>query len=446
MGIFILLIILLALIAGELRKELALTLTGAVFLAVWVYCFSMTLLLALLHRKRAFGLSCRISPGKISAGDTAELFFIQGGGTTGGSADGHSPAKRGGRFIRLPGILIRYRVALRTKDGRLIQRDFDPDFAGGARTASKHGGRLFPVPLRGAWFSSYDELAVFDALGFFRFNFRLPQEAGPRILSGPGSASNALPVHVRSGGSERRSELHYQRTDNLVEHRPYVPGDDPRRINWKLYGHGGELFVREGESEPPPHSHILIVIDTEADAYFYTKEAARNAVDMLCENALAAALVCAGSGMDVLVGFTEGACAGPSPAGSHLGVFGGNQAELAAALALPAALPLHEPERKRWKRSPAVYPVPLDDRGLLILALPRRAGGETSALDLFIKNRDPKKNAELFFLCTETADAGKKRGAYSTTVSLEAEAKSCAAFYGRCPNISAGYCAGDYEA
>jgi uncharacterized protein (DUF58 family) len=134
------------------------------------------------------------------------------------------------RFFRLPGILIRCRLLLKTADGRRIKHDFDPVIMRNAQLG---------VNKRGAYFSEYDEFAVFDALGFFRFAFRIPQSPEPRMLASPHAAEEALAVKLPAGGTAHRSELTFQRTDNLIEHRPYAPGDDPRRINWKLYGHGG---------------------------------------------------------------------------------------------------------------------------------------------------------------------------------------------------------------
>ena len=72
-GIFVLLVIVLSFIAGAVRRELVLTLTGAVFLAVWAWCLLMTLLLAAIHHRRARRIAIRVSPREIAAGERAEL-------------------------------------------------------------------------------------------------------------------------------------------------------------------------------------------------------------------------------------------------------------------------------------------------------------------------------------------------------------------------------------
>jgi uncharacterized protein (DUF58 family) len=319
-----------------------------------------------------------------------------------------SPEKTGRKIFRLPGVLVRYQINLQTKDGRVLHHLFDPGLP---------GPEAFEVKERGAWFSPYDELVFFDTLGFFRLARRFSQGDEPRILAGPRRADEAPPLRVRSGGTEQRTDIHYLRTDNLIDHRPYIPGDDPRRINWKLYSHGGSLFVREGEPEPPPHSRLLILVDTQADPLLFSPGGARRAADLLCENALAAALDFSEAGMDILIGYPGGK------------IRGGPAADLAEALAWPAALPLPGPED---------YPAPGEDRGFLILALPRSAG-EGSALDRFLKKRDPRQQADLVFLYEEEAS----RGAGKTGAALRAAAETGVRIYGQKPGVHAGaFCCG----
>jgi uncharacterized protein (DUF58 family) len=305
--------------------------------------------------------------------------------------------------------LVRCRLLLETKDGRTITENFFPARAEHSFTAEK----------RGAYFSSFDEFAVFDILGFFRLAFRLPAEEGARLLVSPRAADEPLPVNARAGDSSLKPEFSFQRTDNLIDHRPYIPGDDPRRINWKLYGHGGGLFVREGEREPPPHSNIIILIDTEYDSLLYSAPSARHGIDLLCENALAAAIACSESGMDVVIGFTGGA------------VYGGKAKELASALARPAAI------CRSSAQSPSVpasaLPAAPEDRGILVLALPRtemetRLLQKPTSLDHFLQEVANNRRVDIVFLCGGTTDDDRKR--------LTAAA-ACAAIYGRRPGVSA---------
>jgi hypothetical protein len=393
-GIFILLITLLGFTAGYIRNELALTLVGTLFLTVSAYCFAGIFVLAGIHRKRALAVSARIVTKSVSTGKTGEVLFSPGPLETRGN----------GKFFRLPGILIRYEITLKTKDGRSISHIFDPDFL-------TNGFSSFNVPERGAYYSAYDEFILSDILGFFRLAFPISQDGSPRLLASPAAAEEAIPVILRSGGTEQRSDPHFLRTDDLIDHRPYIPGDDPRRINWKLYGHAGDLFVREGEPEPPPHSKLLIMVDTQTDRTLFDTEAGRRAVDTLCENALAAALENAGQGMDIFIGYTGGT------------IREGPPAELAAALAYPAALPFSGPEE---------LPQSPEDRGILILALPRNSA-ESSALDRFLKKRGSHQKVDLVFLYREDKPKGKvrpgKKIPFGGENRLTGAAETCAALY-----------------
>ena len=377
MGAFILLIIILSFAAGAVRRELVLTLIGAVFSVVWVYCLVMTLLLALLHSRRAGRVSITVTPGELAAGDNAQVVYSENAGMA-----------RNNRLIQFPGILIRCRLLMETKDGRRIRHDFSPAEAlSGGRALA---GQTLEIKMRGAYFSGYDELAVFDILGFFRFTFHLRQKTGVRLLAAPSAAPQPLAANASSGESNRCPETTFQRTDILIEHRPYVPGDDPRRINWKLFSHGGELFIREGEREPPPHSNITILVDGQFDPMLYTIAAARDAVDLLCENALAAALACSGGGLNVQIGTNQ---AENSPVIQKTVT----PAQMASALAWSAAV--------RLSTSDGHLPAITEDYGILILALPRASAGPF-ALDHFLaahSGQGRTRRVEIAFLYSGNA-------------------------------------------
>jgi uncharacterized protein (DUF58 family) len=360
-GIFTLLLILLAFAAGLWRKELALTLSGAVFLIIAAYCFIGVLAAGLSRRKKPGALTAYIPTRSVTAGRTAELELRRGDG---GGDTGRPGRPVPGLRFRWPGVLVRYELRLETRDGKKLSRFFDPGISGEFQ---------FVVEKRGAYYGSFDALVITDAAGFFRLAFPVPQDASPRLLASPVPAEEPIPVSIRSGGKEHRNEVHYRKTDDLTDHRPYIPGDDPRRINWKLYGHMGDLFVREGEPEPPPHSRLLILIDSQAEGALYGAEEARRGVDLLCEHALAIGLEYASRGMDILTAYTGAK---------------GLESNLTAALAHPAALPLSSPEE---------LPPAAEDRSFLILALPRLSA-EPAALDRFLKKRPPGQGADILFL------------------------------------------------
>lgn len=47
---------------------------------------------------------------------------------------------------------------------------------------------------------------------------------------------------------------------DFAEHRPYVPGDDVRKIDWKLYGRTDRLYLKTFEAET--NADILFALDT----------------------------------------------------------------------------------------------------------------------------------------------------------------------------------------
>ncbi|MDR3146865.1 MAG: DUF58 domain-containing protein [Treponema sp.] len=375
-GFFMLVIIAAAFGLGNVRQELALSLVGAILLSVWMYCLVLGFIVALIHRG-ACRMRVELSPRDISVGMAVETV-----------------CKGGPRLFRIPGILIRCRLCLETRDGRRLEHIFDPGLP----------AEPLRVSLRGAYYAKEDELRVLDAFHIFAFSWPLRREAEARLLVSPRPADEGIPVRPRPGGREQRSGLHYLRNDDLIDHRPYIPGDDPRRINWKLYSHGpsNSLFVREGESEPPPQSRLLILVDTETDAALYKPEAGREALDLLCVQALTLALDLAGRGMDLLTGYTGGRLRGGE--------------ELARAMAWPASLPLPAPGKGPAEQPPEL---PSADRGTCILALPRTSVG-TDALDRFLTRRaSAPMPCEILFLYPENASEQVREAA-----------ETCARLYG----------------
>jgi len=399
MGIFILLITALSFAAGAIRREMVLTLTGTVFLSIWSYCLVMTFLLALIHRRRARGISIRLSPEKIATGEWTQVIYSH-----------NKDISFNKKIFQFPLILVRCRLLLSTKDGRRVTYDFKPEQKIGVEEQE-----TFQVKKRGAYFSAFDELAIFDTLGFFRFAFRIFTEEGGReevrLLVSPHAAPETITVRAKGGDSDRRDAPAVERTDDLIDHRPYVPGDDPRRINWKLYSHGNELFIRQGEREPPPHSNITILIDTQFDALYTGKHAdTAEAVDLLCENALAI-INSNKDERDIQIGFTgQMEKISQSLTASELGYL----------LAYPSA--------SAYLANtviPPVLPKVPEDRAILILALPRINAG-ISALETFL-TKNANRSIELIFIY----------GADKDVLERCAAAETCANLYNRRPGVTA---------
>jgi len=390
LGSFTILLTLLAFTAGRIRGEPALILLGTIFLVILAYCFAAVLFSGLVNRRKALSLSMVIASKTVPVGGKGELSIATGA------------ASSGKRFWNIPAVLIRFELCLETKDSRVIRHFVNP---------AVESFSSFPVSERGAYSSKCDRLVIFDAPGFFSLGFSIYQNENPRLLAFPYPAEEAIPLFPRSGGTEERNEPHYRKNNELINHRPYVPGDDPRRINWKLYSHvaSGELFVREGESEPPPCSRLLILIDTEADSSLYSPDEGRRAVDLLCESALASALGFSSRGLDVLIGYTGGGIIGGGEESAPL-----DSSQLAAALAWPAAI--------SRPASSGELPQAQGETGVIVLALPRKVSGETSASQSALNKFLSKRQQETDIVFIYNAEGRK-------AAEIEQEAARCISFY-----------------
>src|SRR5687767_6311277 len=59
------------------------------------------------------------------------------------------------------------------------------------------------------------------------------------------------------GKGDRRSARHGTSLE-FVDYRPYTSGDDPRQVDWNIYGRSGSLFVKLFEEEEVLTVHLLL--------------------------------------------------------------------------------------------------------------------------------------------------------------------------------------------
>jgi len=131
-------------------------------------------------------------------------------------------------------------------------------------TPGKPAVITFEHPLRGRY-RTFRLLHCRDALGFFCASLSVPGEGKLTVYppAAPAREGHELPSLGGEGPAEQRS---YRRSDEFFDLRKYQAGDDPRRIHWKLFAHLEELFIRQGEEEPPPSGEYPVFIDlTRAD-------------------------------------------------------------------------------------------------------------------------------------------------------------------------------------
>lgn len=158
--------------------------------------------------------------------------------------------------------------------------------------------------LRGLYRISTVRVRMQDPLDLVRVVWRTGpsvEATGPPVLraapTGPAGAPATPPRGI--GVGDRDLRLSTERNDDLLDSRPYHPGDDTRRINWKTYAHGGELFVRIGEEVPPP-AHLATVEIDARDA------ATPEQIDGLLAVAIEQAGRLTADGVDIAVLLTTG--------------------------------------------------------------------------------------------------------------------------------------------
>src|SRR5690606_39906235 len=54
-----------------------------------------------------------------------------------------------------------------------------------------------------------------------------------------------------------KSPYHGQSVE-FADHRAYVPGDDPRHIDWKVYGRADRFVIKKFEEETNLRAHLVL--------------------------------------------------------------------------------------------------------------------------------------------------------------------------------------------
>ena len=114
---------------------------------------------------------------------------------------------------------------------------------------------------RGRYFYKRQYLCIRDFAGFFAVRFIQPLclSVFYTVVQPVLPPNKALFPDLRS---RTVNDLPSQeRTNELYESRPYFPGDDPRKIHWKLYAHTNTLSIKLGAFEPPPVKRLTIYIE-----------------------------------------------------------------------------------------------------------------------------------------------------------------------------------------
>ena len=114
---------------------------------------------------------------------------------------------------------------------------------------------------RGRYFYKRQYLNIRDFAGFFAVLYMQPP-----CLSVPYTVVQPVLPPQKTVFPDLRSRAvndlpSQERMNELYESRPYFPGDDPRKIHWKLYAHTNTLSIKLGAFEPPPVKRLTIYIE-----------------------------------------------------------------------------------------------------------------------------------------------------------------------------------------
>ncbi|NBB91369.1 MAG: DUF58 domain-containing protein [Spirochaetes bacterium] len=226
---------------GILRSELAVLLWGATFVLLGLYAAVGTLIARslLAHRFLADydALRVAVEPARVrrTAPATARI-------------RASLPRYRVPGIRLYAGAMLQWRGRVRTTEA-LVEPDDTT-----AEVALDTSGR-------GVWQLAASWFAARDLLGFCSAPVPAPGSASLTVI--PDASDTSVGESEGGAGGEHRIQSGIRRrSEELFETRRYVPGDDPRKINWKMFARWNELLVRIGEEVPPPQSRVVCYLYT----------------------------------------------------------------------------------------------------------------------------------------------------------------------------------------
>ena len=121
---------------------------------------------------------------------------------------------------------------------------------------------------------SVQELAVYDYLGWFQFKIQqIPQPVKIGVIPEIPSLTNAnVILHTVSNivltqdnEEEETSAVFSAQSTPGYSHRDYIPGDNLRRINWKMSAKRQKLMVRMDEASATVRPAVILDLQPEQD-------------------------------------------------------------------------------------------------------------------------------------------------------------------------------------
>jgi uncharacterized protein (DUF58 family) len=143
----------------------------------------------------------------------------------------------------------------------------------------------FSPSYRGRYQSREIRIVLSDLLGFTRWPVSYPLAEQLRVFPAVQPEEARRPPRLEGGQEENLGRRRW-RSEELLEVRKYFPGDDIRKVHWKVFAHTSELFLRIGEEIPPPESRFFVVLDT-APTEAVPPRIGSDYLDVLVENCAA---------------------------------------------------------------------------------------------------------------------------------------------------------------
>jgi len=157
----------------------------------------------------------------------------------------------------------------------------------------------FSATYRGAYASAEAVFEVRDLLGFTAHRLSVPLRETLTVFPSLSPVPDASTFMEQAEDSAIYAPRR-RRSEELLEARKYYPGDDVRRLNWKMFAHLNELFLRVGEEVPPPESRILFVLDCTANP-LVPRGVAADYLDRLVESCASFLVSLLGRRIDVML-------------------------------------------------------------------------------------------------------------------------------------------------
>lgn len=115
------------------------------------------------------------------------------------------------------------------------------------------------VPQRHGLFTLKNfRVIIRDLFGFIEYSAKVSFEHNFQVF--PGYLHEVkIPFFMDKGGDRIVHSVIKEKSTDFFENRKYFPGDDTRKINWKIFAHSDELHIREVEQIPPKMGEISLI-------------------------------------------------------------------------------------------------------------------------------------------------------------------------------------------